>query len=290
MRKTDDPLLRLSNVGRFKNGRWLVRGLDLTVSASEIVTLIGPNGSGKSTAVRLAMGIDRPSEGAVWKRPGLRVAHVPQKFPVDWTMPLRVADFMALSHTTTAAKNAKALEQTGAATLGARELRELSGGELQRVLLARAIAQKPELLVLDEPAQGLDFGGEISLYELIAQLRDDLGCGVLLVSHDLHLVMAATDQVICLNGHICCHGTPERVAASAEYRALFGERASAALAIYQHHHDHRHLADGRVEHADGSVTHHCHPGDGHHHASPVGVAVPRFELVSPSPKSTDHAR
>jgi zinc transport system ATP-binding protein len=159
-----------------------------------------------------------------------------------------------------------------------RDMRELSGGELQRALLARAIVRQPELLVLDEPTQGLDFAGEIALYEMIADLRDEIGCGVLLVSHDLHLVMAATDQVICLNGHICCHGTPERVVASAEYKSLFGERAAAALAVYQHHHDHTHLADGRVEHSDGSTTDYCHPGDGHHHAPHAGPRARRYDL------------
>ncbi len=143
-------------------------------------------------------------------------------------------------------------------------MRNLSGGEFQRALLARAICRKPDLLVLDEPVQGVDFSGEIALYDLIRRIRDDLGCGVLLISHDLHVVMAATDHVICLNGHVCCQGAPTAVASSPAYRQLFGARADATLAVYEHHHDHTHLEDGRVLHADGTITRHCHPDDGHH--------------------------
>jgi zinc transport system ATP-binding protein len=143
-------------------------------------------------------------------------------------------------------------------------MQTLSGGEMQRVMLARAIARKPDLLVLDEPVQGVDFNGGIALYDLIQAHRDRTGCGILLISHDLHIVMAATDQVICLNGHVCCQGAPKAVAESAAYRDLFGGRAASSIAIYEHHHDHTHLPDGRVAHADGSITDHCHPDDGHH--------------------------
>jgi zinc transport system ATP-binding protein len=148
-------------------------------------------------------------------------------------------------------------------------VRNLSGGEFQRVLLARAIARKPDFMVLDEPVQGVDFTGELALYDLIKRIRNELGCGVLLISHDLHVVMAATDRVICLNGHVCCSGTPTAVAEDPEYKALFGARAASTLAVYQHHHDHTHLADGQVRHEDGSVTDHCHPDDGHHHHGPA---------------------
>ena len=144
-------------------------------------------------------------------------------------------------------------------------MRTLSGGEFQRVMLARAMARRPDLLVLDEPVQGVDFTGEIALYDLIKRIRDDLHCGILLISHDLHVVMAATDKVICLNGHVCCSGSPTMVASSPEYKALFGARAASTLAVYEHNHDHTHLPDGRVKHADGSIADSCHPGDGHHH-------------------------
>lgn len=264
MLQQTDALIRLSDAGIERGGRWLVRGVDLTVRAGEIVTLIGPNGSGKSTTAKLALGVLKPSEGRVQQRENLKTAYVPQKVAIDWTLPLRVDALMTLTQALTRQDMEKALASTGAEHLLMREVRQLSGGEFQRVMLARAIARKPDLMVLDEPVQGVDFAGEIALYDLIKKLRDESGCGILMISHDLHMVMAATDHVICLNGHVCCHGTPETVATSAEYKRLFGDRAGA-LALYQHHHDHTHMPDGRVLHGDGSVTDHCHPGDGHHH-------------------------
>ncbi|MCA1300134.1 ATP-binding cassette domain-containing protein [Stappia indica] len=259
------PLVRLENAGLYRDGRWLVRGVDLTVARGEIVTLIGPNGSGKSTSAKMALGIARPDEGAAHRAPGLKVGYVPQKLAIDWTLPLTVDRLMRLTGPLPAGAAHEALERTGVAHLVGAEVRHLSGGEFQRALLARAIARKPDLLVLDEPVQGVDFSGESALYELISAIRAELGCGILLISHDLHVVMSATDHVICLNGHVCCTGAPSAVAGSAAYQQLFGGRANAALAVYEHHHDHVHLADGRVRHADGSITDHCHPADGHHH-------------------------
>jgi zinc transport system ATP-binding protein len=167
---------------------------------------------------------------------------------------------MRLTFRLTDAEIDSALGEAGVRHLQQAQMRSLSGGELQRVLLARAIARKPQLLVLDEPVQGVDFAGEIALYELIKRVRNDLQCGVLLVSHDLHVVMAATDRVICLNGHVCCEGTPVTVASSEAFRELFGRHASSALAVYEHRHDHTHLPDGRVQHADGTISDNCHPG------------------------------
>lgn len=265
MLKVSEPLISLENAGLERGGRWLVRGVDLSVRRGEIVTLIGPNGSGKSTTAKLALGIHRPSEGTAHRTADLKVGYVPQKISIDWTLPLNVRRFMRLTQRIDDRQLEAALASTGIAHLVEAEVRTLSGGEFQRVMLARAIAGRPDFMVLDEPVQGVDFSGEIALYELISTIRDGLGCGILMISHDLHVVMAATDQVICLNGHICCKGSPETVAQSSEYRQLFGDRASAALAIYRHEHDHTHLPDGRVRHADGSITDHCHPGDGHHH-------------------------
>ncbi|MCR9254670.1 MAG: metal ABC transporter ATP-binding protein [Alphaproteobacteria bacterium] len=262
---TSSPLLAsLDHAGVRRDGRWLVRDVSLTVQAGEIVTLIGPNGSGKSTTAKLALGLLAPDEGRTERRSGLVVGYVPQKLSIDWTLPLTVDRFMRLTGRQSARDVDAAIAATGVDHLRKAEVRTLSGGEFQRVMLARAIARKPDLLVLDEPVQGVDFAGEIALYDLIGDIRRDLGCGVLLISHDLHVVMAATDRVLCLNGHVCCQGAPKEVAASAEYRQLFGGRAAATLAVYEHHHDHTHLPDGRVLHADGSVTDHCHPEDGHH--------------------------
>ncbi|MEA3534661.1 ATP-binding cassette domain-containing protein [Rhizobium sp. CC-YZS058] len=259
------PLVSLREAGVRRGGRWLVRGVDFSVRPGEIVTLIGPNGSGKSTTAKTAIGVLAPDEGRVERRAGLTVGYVPQKLAIDWTLPLTVERLMTLTAPLSRPALREAVEATGIAHLLKAEVRHLSGGEFQRALLARAIARRPDLLVLDEPVQGVDFSGEIALYDLIKTLRDRTGCGILLISHDLHVVMAETDTVICLNGHVCCRGTPQDVSQSPEYRRLFGARAADTLALYHHQHDHTHLPDGRVRHADGSVTDHCHPDDGHHH-------------------------
>jgi len=259
-----DILVSLSGAGVFKSGRWLVRGIDFDIARGEIVTLIGPNGSGKSTTARAAIGVIAPDEGRVTRLPDLRVAYVPQKLSIDSTLPLSVERLMTLTSNHGKAEIADTLASVGIGHLARAEVQTLSGGEFQRALLARAILRKPDLMVLDEPLQGVDFAGEVALYDLIRQVRDRTNCGILLISHDLHVVMADTDTVICLNGHICCRGTPQSVVSSDEYRRLFGARAAETLAIYRHHHDHTHLPDGRVRHEDGTVTDHCHPEDGHH--------------------------
>lgn len=260
------PLTRLAGAGVQRDGRWLVRGVDMTVRPSEIVTLIGPNGSGKSTTAKLALGLVAPDEGVAERRAGLRVGYLPQAVAIDWTLPLDVARFMNLTAKVPRTDADAALAATGVAHLRHAEVRSLSGGEFQRIMLARAIAAKPDLLVLDEPVQGVDFAGEIAIYELIAQVRNDLGCGILMISHDLHVVMAAADRVICLNNHVCCSGTPSAVAEDPAYRALFGMRAAPTLAVYEHHHDHVHLPDGSIRSADGTPAHdHDHDHDHHHH-------------------------
>ncbi len=266
-----DILLRLENAGIERNDRWLVRNITLDLHRGEIVTLIGPNGSGKSTTAKLALGIHKPDEGSVKRDKHLRIGYVPQKITIDPSLPLTVERMMRMTASLSKQAIEEALTLAGIPHLLNAQVVHLSGGEFQRVLLARAFGCKPDLLVLDEPLQGVDFAGEAELYETIAKFRDHTGCGVLMISHDLHIVMAATDRVICLNGHICCSGTPVDVAASPEYARLFGLRSPRgteippSLAVYTHHHDHTHLADGRVQHADGTVTDHCHHDDGHHH-------------------------
>lgn len=258
-------LIRLDRAGIQKGGQWLVRGVDLTVRPGEIVTLIGPNGSGKSTTAKMALGILKPTEGRAERRAGLTVGYVPQKLAIDWTLPLTVARFLRLTNPLSDAACREALAKTGAERLIAAEMRSLSGGELQRVMLARAIARRPDLLVLDEPVQGVDYSGEIAIYDLISEIRTTLGCGILMISHDLHVVMAQADQVVCLNGHVCCRGTPSDVSQDDSYHALFGTRGNAALAVYEHHHDHVHLPDGNVRHADGSLCGSC-SGEHHDHS------------------------
>ncbi|WP_328587489.1 zinc ABC transporter ATP-binding protein ZnuC [Algihabitans albus] len=245
-----DSLLTLAGLGIRRGApgreRWLLRNVDLSVGRGEIVTLIGPNGAGKSTLVRAAIGVLRPDSGRVIRAPGLRIGYVPQRLSIDRTLPLTVHRFMTLTERHPPAEIDRALAEVGVDHLAEAELQTLSGGEFQRALIARALVRRPDLLVLDEPVQGVDFAGEIALYDLIRKIRDRLNCGILLISHDLHIVMAATDTVVCLNHHVCCSGTPHAVAESAEYRRLFGARAAQALAVYEHQHDHAHDHEGRV--------------------------------------------
>ena len=239
-------LVKLNNVGFKQNQKWLVKGVSLQVAKGEIVTLIGPNGSGKSTTAKIALGLFKNIEGEVQKYTN-NIGYVPQKISIDWTLPLRVRDFMLLTDNLKEDAIDEALSLTGVNHLKNKSLGNLSGGEFQRVLLARAISKKPELLVLDEPVQGVDFTGEIALYELIKKISEKLNCGILLISHDLHTVMSATDHVVCLNGHVCCSGSPKEVAKNNKYKALFGEQAAQTLSIYEHKHDHVHSHEGEIK-------------------------------------------
>ena len=261
MLKDGKSLIDLKGVGVYRAGRWLVRGVDLSVHEGEIVTIIGPNGSGKSTTAKIAIGAIKPDAGEVVQSNRLRIGYVPQNLSVSPAMPLTVRRLLMLGGRQHAREIGGLLEMVGVSHLADAQVHVLSGGELQRVLLARAMLGKPQLLVLDEPVAGVDFTGSLALYQLIGKIRDDTGCGVLLISHDLHVVMAQTDTVICLNTHVCCRGTPELVAENPEYLKLFGKTAAHELAVYTHHHDHTHLADGRVVHTDGTV---CDHGEGAH--------------------------
>ena len=246
MSSENNILVKLKDAGIRQNDKWLVQGVSLEVEKGKIVTLIGPNGSGKSTTAKIALGIYKKIEGKVEKFTD-KNGYVPQKISVDWTLPLRVHDFMVLTENLKDEEINKALTLTGVLNLKNKNLGNLSGGEFQRVLLARAISKKPELLVLDEPVQGVDFTGEIALYKLIKEISDKLNCGILLISHDLHTVMSATDHVVCLNGHVCCSGSPIDVAKNNEYKALFGDQASQILTRYEHKHDHVHSNDGSIK-------------------------------------------
>ncbi|MEX0923056.1 MAG: metal ABC transporter ATP-binding protein [Rhodovibrionaceae bacterium] len=237
-------LLSARGLGYEAGGRWLLRNVDIDLHAGEIVTVIGPNGAGKTTLLRLLLGLIKPSAGRVERRQGSTVGYLPQRFDADPSLPLSVRGFLALPKPRPSAALRESLAEVGVAHLLDAPLQSLSGGETQRVLLARALLREPDLLVLDEPAQAVDFSGQAELYELIARTRDARGCGVLIVSHDLHLVMASTDTVLCLNQHICCAGKPEAVERHPEYLKLFGT-AAEALAIYQHEHDHHHDLEGK---------------------------------------------
>ena len=224
-------LIKLENVGIFQDNKWLVHDVSLEIERGKILTLIGPNGSGKTTTAKIALGIHKNIKGKVTKNTN-KVGYVPQKISIDWTLPIRVIDFMSLTQTLHFDEVVSALRLTEVEHLKHNDLRSLSGGEFQRVLMARAIAKKPDLLVLDEPVQGVDFTGEIALYELIKKISDELNCGILLISHDLNVVMSKTDYVVCLNGHVCCSGTPLNVANNKNYKELFGEDYLFLVILY----------------------------------------------------------
>ena len=231
--------------------------VDLDVHRAEIVTLIGPNGSGKTTLVRTAMGLVAPRSGTITRAAELRIGYVPQHVQVDATLPMSVRRFVSLAPGCDSNGADTALDQVGAGAIAGSPMCGLSGGEMRRVLLARALARQPDLLILDEPTAGVDVGGQADLYRLIESLRARQGCGVLLVSHDLHLVMASTDRVVCLNHHVCCTGTPRDVVDHPAYLTLFGSHGLARLAVYAHHHDHEHDLHGAV--ASEANTHsHAH--------------------------------
>ncbi len=246
MENKNKVLLKVENAGVSINDKSLVKGVSFEIKQGELVTLIGPNGSGKSTTAKIALGIYKKIDGKVKKYTD-KIGYVPQKISIDWTLPIRVLDFMTLTEELTQDQINIALNLTGVEHLKNKSLSNLSGGEFQRVLIARAISKKPELLVLDEPVQGVDFKGEIALYELIKQISEKMKCGILLISHDLHVVMSATDFVLCLNGHVCCSGAPHKVVKDSKYKELFGDRASNILSLYEHKHDHTHSQDGTID-------------------------------------------
>ena len=265
MARDPGPLIEAKGVSHGYGGLEVLQRVDLAVAPGEIVSLIGPNGAGKTTLVRIMLGLVKPRAGTVERRPGLRVGYMPQQFRQEPSLPMTVRRFLALGRPR-ADRTAigRALAEVGAEAVADHPLLGLSGGETQRVLLARALVREPGLLVLDEPVRGVDIGGQVELYELVAQIRRRRGCGVLMISHDLHLVMAATDRVICLNRHVCCAGHPEAVSAHPEYLALFGAAAAHRIAVYTHHHDHAHGLAGEVM-AEPPERHSLAAPHKHHH-------------------------
>ena len=240
MSDTASPLLEVSAVDLTLGKRRLLEKINLKVSAGEILTVIGPNGAGKTTLLRVALGLQRPTSGKVTRQPGVTIGYMPQRLQLDPTFPLTVKRFLFLACKNDFSRVLPLLEEVGASHVFESPLQNLSGGEMQRVLLARALVRDPQLLVLDEPVQGVDVHGQVELYQLISRIRDQRGCAVLMVSHDLHLVMAATDQVLCLNRHICCSGTPESVTNDPAFVELFGPAAVQSMAVYVHDQAHHH--------------------------------------------------
>lgn len=234
------PLIQLTNVSLTRNEFVVLEKINLAVHQNQIVTVIGPNGAGKTTLLKIMLGLEPASSGMIIRKHNLKVGYMPQRLKLDSTLPLSVSRFLRLAKHHSHQQITEALKEVGAQRLAGRSLHVLSGGELQRVLLARALLGKPDLLVLDEPVQGVDIKGQKNLYQLITQIKTRWDCGIILVSHDLHLVLAESDQVICLNQHICCAGRPERVVKDPAYAQLFGKELTGHLAIYAHQHDHSH--------------------------------------------------
>ena len=242
-------LVSVENISVGYGANTVLRNVSFAVTPQEIVTIVGPNGSGKTTLLRTLIGAVRPTQGRINRQSGLKIGYVPQKLHIDPTLPITVNRFLKLPDLKAGRKAcAAALEQAGVPDLTNRQMSALSGGQLQRVLLARALINEPDLLLLDEATQGLDQPGSAAFYRQIEEVRRNTGCAVVMISHELHVVMSASDRVICLNGHVCCEGTPEIVSAAPEYRALFGTGTGGALALYRHDHDHAHDEDCAHDH------------------------------------------
>ncbi|MBY6047993.1 metal ABC transporter ATP-binding protein [Vannielia litorea] len=233
-------LIEARDLSLKRDGQVVLSGVSANFEPGEITTIVGPNGSGKTSFLKALIGDIPPASGSISRAPGLRIGYVPQKLTLDPALPMTVARFLSLPRRVSADARSRALSYAEVAALEHRQLADLSGGQLQRVLLARALLAEPQILLLDEPTQGLDQPGQAAFYKQIEHVRDSIGCGVVMVSHELHVVMSASDKVICLNGHICCEGSPEVVRNSSEYRALFGDGTGGALALYRHEHDHAH--------------------------------------------------
>lgn len=240
------PLISAKNIAYRMGGRHILQDISFTLEPGQITTIIGPNGAGKSSLVHIVIGLTRQFEGEIIRQAKLSVGYMPQKSNINPLMPITVKRLMSLTHRVSRQAVLEALEKTAVPHLIDQQVGSLSGGEMQRVMLARTLLGKPDLIVLDEPTAGVDITGEAQLYDLIAQIREETGCAILMVSHDLHLVMSKTDRVLCLNQHLCCSGKPESVSQHPEYLALFGEN-NKSIAVYTHHHDHVHDLDGRCD-------------------------------------------
>ncbi|SFL28268.1 zinc transport system ATP-binding protein [Shimia haliotis] len=249
-------LVTVKDVSVKLGGHQALNNVSMSIDKGEIVTIVGPNGSGKSTLLRCVIGAVKPEIGTVLKAANLKIGYVPQSLAIDPTLPLTAGRFLSLPHRRPSKAVADALRQAGAEDIADRPMSGLSGGQFQRVLLARALMDKPDLLILDEPTTGLDQPGSADFYTQIEQVRRETGAAVLMVSHELHVVMSASDRVVCLNGHVCCHGSPEIVASAPEYRALFGTGTHGALALYRHEHDHHHHDGDACDHDHSHLESH----------------------------------
>ena len=248
---SESLLIQVKDLNLTLQGRQILKNISFSLSKAEIVSLIGPNGAGKSSLVKCILGLWQPTSGTLSMQPSLHIGYMPQSLKLDASLPMTVRRFLTLGQKYVDISSI--LDEVGVTSVVDNQLISLSGGEWQRVLLARALLRKPDLLVLDEPAQGVDLMGQDELYHLIASIRDRYQCGVLLVSHDLSLVMAKTDNVLCLNQHICCYGSPQKVGQDPSFLKLFGKIPEVAL--YAHKHDHQHDVHGEVVCDHGETKH-----------------------------------
>lgn len=246
MTHSHEPLIKLEGINLHFGRNHVLQDISTELHKGCITTLIGPNGAGKTSLVRVVLGLTKPTSGKIWQENDLRIGYMPQKLQIDQTFPLTVERFLKTARSCSRTQMLEALKDVGAESLFTQSIHNLSGGEMQRVLLARALLRDPQLLVLDEPVQGVDINGQLELYNLISRIRDERGCGVLMVSHDLHLVMASTDHVVCINHHVCCSGHPEHVTNDPSFTELFGVQGGEQLAVYSHHHNHRHNEHGDI--------------------------------------------
>ncbi len=244
--QADDFLIKAEHIYLNRSKLQIIDNVSLELKANEITTLIGPNGAGKTTLIKLLLGLVKPDEGKILRKPNLTIGYMPQRFDLNKAIPLTVKRFLSLAPGQSNTTIPTVLEEVGAAQLLSKQIQNLSGGEFQRVCLARALINNPDLMILDEPVQGVDYAGEATLYRLIADLRNHRQCGILMVSHDLHIVLGESDKVICLDRHICCSGIPETVTQNKEYERLFGKEAAKTYAIYNHNHDHSHDLSGNI--------------------------------------------
>ena len=258
-----DPLIQVQDIEVRAGRKVLVEGVSLAIASGEVVTIIGPNGAGKTTLIKAVLGLLEPSAGSVIRKPDLRIGYMPQRLAVDQNMPLTVRRFLGLAGKYEPGTRDRVLEETGISHIVDNSIHDISGGEWQRILLARALLRDPDLLVLDEPVQAVDVAGQADLYRLIGEIKESHNCAILMVSHDLHMVMSSTDRVVCINTHLCCAGHPDAVSQDPSYVALFGPSVAENLALYRHNHDHEHGLDGSIQHTHDHD--HVHSGEGHSH-------------------------
>ncbi|SMB90116.1 zinc transport system ATP-binding protein [Pasteurella testudinis DSM 23072] len=251
-------LIELKNISVNFDSKTVLNNINLKLYPNSVTTIVGPNGGGKSTLLKVLLKLIPPTHGSVTAKTKLRIGYVPQKIHLDPTLPLTVKKFLSLKQNLQAEQLNEILQRLSIQRLADNSMHKLSGGEMQRVLLARALLNQPELLVLDEPVQGVDLSGQAELYQLINESKNRLNCAVLMVSHDLHLVMANTDQVLCINQHLCCAGTPETVSEHPDFIHYFGDQFAQNFALYTHHHNHKHNLHGDVCCSAESAASDCH--------------------------------